>query len=91
VKGKQLFATILFVIVIGLLAWWGAEGFHPWSSTQRMVEVKTTDDIFGTTTTEQKWEPHYTPGLEVIGPTCAVLAGVGIWLLVSARKKKAIS
>jgi hypothetical protein len=91
VNGKKLFATILFVIAIGALVWWFAEGHHPWTSTQRMVEVKQVDELFGTTTTTQKWEPHFTPGLEVIGPACAVLAGLGVWLLISARKKKVVS
>ncbi len=34
-----------------------------WTTTQTMVEVKTTDELFGTTVTTQKWVDDFSPGL----------------------------
>jgi hypothetical protein len=84
VKAKQLIAIVLFVFAAGLFVWWMMEGHHPWTTTQQMVQVK--DELFGTTT--EQWQKHFTPGLEYFGPAMAVLVGAGIWLLVSARKKR---
>ena len=82
-KSRQIIAIVLFLIAAVILVWWLAEGHHPFTTTQRMVQVK--DELFGTTT--EKWEPHFTPGLEYFGPIIAVFTAVGIWLLVRGKKK----
>ena len=86
-KPKQIISILFFAIAAGLLIWWFANGHHPWTTTQSMVEVKTTDELFGTTVTTQKWVDDFTPGLEWTGPISAVFIGAGAWLLMSGRKK----
>ena len=54
-KPKQIISIVLFAIAVALLIWWFANGHHPWTTTQSMIEVKTTDELFGTTVTTQKW------------------------------------
>ncbi len=85
-KPKQIISIVLFAVAIGLLIWWFANGHHPWTTTQSMIEVKTTDELFGTTVTTQKWVKEFTPGLEFVGPTAAALAAIGAWLLFRGRK-----
>jgi hypothetical protein len=62
-KSKQILAILLFVIAIGLLIWWFTAGHHSWTTTQTMIEVKSTDELFGTSVTTQKWVDDFTPGL----------------------------
>jgi hypothetical protein len=86
-KPKQIIAVILFTIAIALFIWWFACGHHPWTTTQSMIEVKTTDELFGTSVTTQKWVDDFTPGLEWTGPISAVFIGVGVWLLIAEKRK----
>ena len=88
-KAKKIISILLFAIAAGLLVWWFASGHHPWTTTQSMIEVKTTDELFGTSVTTQKWVDHFTPGLEWIGPIAGILTGVGGWILLRGRKKNA--
>jgi 4-amino-4-deoxy-L-arabinose transferase-like glycosyltransferase len=61
-KPNQFISIVLFAIAAAVLIWWFASGHHPWTTTQTMVEVKTTDELFGTTVTTQKWVDDFTPG-----------------------------
>ena len=62
-KPKQIISILLFGIAIALLIWWFASGHHSWTTTQTMIEVKSTDELFGTSVTTQKWVDDFTPGL----------------------------
>ncbi len=84
---KRIISLLLFAIAASLLIWWFASGHHPWTTTQSMIEVKSTDELFGTSVTTQKWVDDFTPGLEWIGPIAGVFAGVGLWLWISAARK----
>jgi hypothetical protein len=86
-KAKQIIAYLLFSIAIAMLIGWFACGHHPWTTTQSMIEVKTTDELFGTTVTTQKWVDDFTPGLEWTGPTAAIFIGAGVWLMIAEKKK----
>lgn len=86
-KAKQLLSILFFAIAAALLVWWIASGHHPWTTTQQLVSVPTTDPLFGTTVMTQKWVDVFTPGIEMIGPIAVVLIGVGLWLLRLAGKK----
>jgi hypothetical protein len=86
-KAKQIIAILLFVLAVTAMAWWFMNGHHPWTTTRSMIEVKTTDELFGTTVTTQKWVDEFTPGLEWTGPIAGGLAGVGVWLMISAKRQ----
>jgi hypothetical protein len=60
---RHTLSFLLIATAAGLLIWWFAIGHHFWTTTQTMVEVKTTDELFGTTVTTQKWVDDFSPGL----------------------------
>ena len=84
-----MISFLLFAIAAGLLVWWFASGHHAWTTTQSMLEVKSTDELFGTTVITQKWVDDFTPGLEWTGPIAGVLTGVRAWILIRGKKKAA--
>lgn len=61
-NSKRIFSLLAFVIATALICWWFAAGHHAWTSAQSLVQVTTKDEIFGTTTTTQKWVDDFTPG-----------------------------
>jgi hypothetical protein len=79
---KKKLATTFFVLALGLIVWWAAEGAAMFTSSESQVKVK--DEMFGTETI--KWEKNFTPGLELIGPLCGVFLIGGLWLMYSAKK-----
>lgn len=79
---KKTLATSFFVIALGLIVWWAAEGAAFFTSSEQQVKEK--DELFGTETV--RWEENFTPGLELIGPLFGVFMIGGLWMMYSAKK-----
>ena len=82
---KKNIANVLFVLAAGLFVWWLASGHQTWTTTQQMVDVVSKDEVFGETHTTL-WKDEFTPGLELIGPVIAIIAGAG-WFLLRSKKR----
>ncbi len=59
---KRILSYLFVAIAVALLVWWFAAGHHAWTATQTLVNVTTTDELFGTSVTTQKWVDNFTPG-----------------------------
>ena len=84
---KKAIATAFFVIALGLIIWWAAEGAKMFTSTKTMVEEK--DELFGTSV--QTWQNNFTPGLELVGPLFAVFLIGGLWMMYSGKKDERLN
>jgi hypothetical protein len=85
---KKTIAIILIVLALGLLGYWVGNGTPMFTQTEVMTQVEVKDEIFGTTEIKEEWRDEFRPGLDLIGPTAAVLLLAAGWLFWSASKDR---
>lgn len=81
-------AGFFFVVALGVLGVWLAQGTNFATVNQELIETEVTDD-FGDKVVKREWKDTFKLGLDIAGPAAGGCIGLaGLLIFLNRRKQK---